>query len=167
MNQISILFFNSVFSFCSFVEENAVDTAKISLMVDGRKPFPSQVASSWVTKRDSHLVLPQTMQPIANLSGVGDGGSGSHPILPPRGAGGGGMHPALPPKPKPKPRNTGFSGGDKVAPMNTPIPPPSISTSKPPFSLPPKSEQVLGKNQMVFLRIYFIFSIKYIDNDLV
>ena len=139
----------------SFVEENAVDTAKESLMVDGRKPFPSQVASSWVTKRDSHPVLPQTMQPAANLSGVRDGGSGSHPVLPPRGATGAGMHPALPPKPKPKPRNTSIlSGGDKVAPMNTPIPPSSISTSKPPFSLPPKSEQVLGKNLMIFLRMY-------------
>ena len=130
-------------------------------MVDGRKPFPSQVASSWVTKRDIHPVLPQTMQPTANLSGVSGGGSGSHPVLPPRGAGGAGIHPALPPKPKPKPRNTsmGFSGGDKIAPMHTPIPPSSLSTSKPPFSLPPKSEQVLGKNLMVFLRMYFNLSI--------
>ena len=132
-------------------------------MVDGRKPFPSQVASSWVTTRDSHPVLPQTMQPAANLSGVRDGGSGSHPVLPPRGAGGAGMHPALPPKPKPKPRNTSIlSGGDKVAPMTTPIPPSSISTSKPPFSLPPKSEQVLGKNLIEFLILYLIFIRNYL-----
>ena len=72
-----------------------------------------------------------------------------------RDSGGAGIHPALPPKPKPKPRNTsmGFSGGDKVAPMNSSIPPPSISTSKPPFSLPPKSEQVLGKIRLILIRM--------------
>jgi hypothetical protein len=60
----------------------------------------------------------------------------------------GGAPPALPPKPKPRNPGLVFSGS-KVAPMSNPVPPPTVSISKPPVSFPPKSEQVLGK-QLTF-----------------
>ena len=110
-----------------FIEENADYSASTSqlLMVDGKKPFPSKVAS-WVSKR---LNPSPTMQPT-HLSGLVRGG--------------GGIPPALPPKPKPRTPGIGFSGS-KVAPISNPIPPPSLSIGNPQVSLPPKSDHIKGR----------------------
>ena len=101
-----------------FTEENADPSASTSLMVDGKKPFPSKVAS-WVTKRVSSMpTMHQTNR--------------------------GGAPPALPPKPKPRNPGLAFSSS-KVVPVSNPVPPPSVSISRPPVALPPKSEHLVGK----------------------